>query len=215
MAKKARNISKRQQRIYRRRRIVAAIILVAVLAAFGGLIYGAVTGIRHLTEGKASPSASPTSSKSADGTASPSGKDNATKTTAGVPDCGADDITLTLTSDVTTVGVGGTVNFKATILHGGKTDCLIDAANDSRILTITTGNTTVWRSDSCPADSRQLLMTGSDKDIQSVVWNTNSTGDKCVADASRPHVEAGTYVATLSLKDNAAVKSDPLTITVR
>ncbi|MBW3087631.1 hypothetical protein KIH77_02595 [Bifidobacterium sp. 82T24] len=213
MAKKARNISRRQQQIYRRRRIVAAILLVAVLAVFGGLIYGAVSGIRHLAGSTSSASAS--SSQTASGTVSPSDGKTDTKTTAGVPDCGGSDVTLTLTSDVTTVGVGGTVNFKATILHGGKTDCLINAANDSRVLTITSGNETIWRSDSCPADSRQLLMTGSDKDIQSVVWNTNRTGKKCAEDGSLPHVDAGTYVAMLSLKDNAAVKSDPLTITVQ
>ncbi|NEG95214.1 hypothetical protein GFD17_00250 [Bifidobacterium sp. SMB2] len=215
-----RRISKQQQRIYRRRRIVAVIVLIAVLAVFGGLVYGVVKGVQALTGGEQSQSQTAKSSKSSKDTKSSSAEASSDstkkpKTTAGVPDCDDSNITLNLSADYTTVGVGGAVNFKTSILHSGGKACLIDASNASRILTITSGNETVWRSDSCDVDSRMLLMDGNDKDIQTVTWNTNRTGSTCQDDASRPHVEAGTYVAVLSLRDNKAVKSDPLTITVQ
>ncbi|PJM73920.1 hypothetical protein CS006_01820 [Bifidobacterium primatium] len=216
-----RRISKQQQRIYRRRRIVAVIVLIAVLAVFGGLVYGVVRGVQALVGGdeqsQSQTAKASKSSKSTKSSGAESSSDGTTKsrTTAGVPDCDDSNITLNLSADYTTVGVGGTVNFKTSILHSGNTSCLIDASNASRVLAITSGNETVWRSDSCDVDSRMLLMDGNDKDIQTVTWNTNRTGSTCQDDASRPHVEAGTYVAVLSLRDNKAVKSDPLTITVQ
>ena len=236
--KPVRKISKKQQRIYRRRRIVAVIVLLAVIAALCGLVYGVVRGVQAVSgslsssssqsasatasasNGKSSASASqsakPSESASASKSATPSASESSTKAkNPGIPNCTASDVSLDLTADTTTVAQGGKVTFKVVIKHDSKRDCVIDASNASRILTITSGDNTVWRSDSCPVDSRQLLMTGSDKDTQTIAWNTTSTGSECQAENARAKVDPGTYVATLSVRDHEKIKSSPVTITVQ
>ncbi|OZG57169.1 hypothetical protein BTIS_1576 [Bifidobacterium tissieri] len=236
--KPVRKISKKQQRIYRRRRIVAVIVLLAVIAALCGLVYGVVRGVQAVSgslssssssqsasatasasNGKSSASASQSAKPSESATsksATPSASESSTKAkNPGIPNCTASDVSLDLTADTTTVAQGGKVTFKVVIKHDSKRDCVIDASNASRILTITSGDNTVWRSDSCPVDSRQLLMTGSDKDTQTIAWNTTSTGSECQAENARAKVDPGTYVATLSVRDHEKIKSSPVTITVQ
>ncbi|KFI69456.1 hypothetical protein [Bifidobacterium magnum] len=139
------------------------------------------------------------------------------KATSKVPMCGKDDIDLTLTPNTTTVGVGGSVTFTAKITYVGNSaeGCFVDGEDDNRVLTITSGNNTVWRSDACPSTYRPLLVYKGGDDEQKIVWNTNASGDECVADADLPHVQAGTYVAKLVLKDDDTVVSDPVSITVQ
>lgn len=127
--------------------------------------------------------------------------------TSGVKDCGANDVALELAAKSATVGVGGSMQFTATIMHKGSTNCLIDASETSRVLTITSGNDTIWRSDVCPVDSRMLLMAQGDKDIQTLTWNTNRSGETCVADADLPKVDRGTYIAKLSLRGDTKISS--------
>ena len=237
--KPVRKISKKQQQIYRRRRIVAVIVLLAVIAALCGLVYGVVRGVQAVSgslsssasssqsasastsapstsTAAASQSAKPSDSASASKSATPSASESSTKAkNSGIPNCTASDVSLDLTADTTTVAQGGKVTFKVVIKHDSKRDCVIDASNASRILTITSGDNTVWRSDSCPVDSRQLLMTGSDKDTQTIAWNTTSTGSECQAENARAKVDPGTYVATLSVRDHEKIKSSPVTITVQ
>lgn len=213
-----RTINKNMQRIYRRRRIAAVLILILALAVVAGVGYGIGDGVRHLSGAgqtqSSAESASADHSKKGDSSASSKSK-QANKTTAGVPDCTADDVELRLSTDTSTTYVGGSITFKVTIAHNGSTNCLIDAANDSRVLTITSGKETIWRSDSCPADSRLLLMTDKDEDSQTITWNTNRSGSKCADDDSLPRVNAGTYVGRLSLKDHDQVQSDPLSVVVQ
>ena len=56
-----------------------------------------------------------------------------------------------------------------------------------------------------------------DKDVQKVTWNTNANATlaKCTDESGWAKVNAGTYVAQLSLKDHPKVKSDPVTFTVQ
>lgn len=139
------------------------------------------------------------------------------KQTSNVPGCSKDDIQLTLTPDTTTVGVGGTVTFTAKITYTGSSaeGCFVDGEDDNRVLSITSGNDTIWRSDACESTYRPLLMYAGATDEQQITWNTNATGDSCVADSDLPHVEAGTYVAKLSLRNDETVQSAPVTIMVQ
>ncbi|MBT1165480.1 hypothetical protein [Bifidobacterium simiarum] len=242
---KSRNISKQQQAIYRRRRIVVAVLLVVALALCGGIVFGVVSAVRGLTGGSQSQSSqsssqsddrsktksgseTDTKDSAKDSASSDSASDSASDTasaddsasakpkkTAGIPDCTASDVDLSLTAQTAVIGVGGTVTFKAAIDHRGDQDCLIDSSTSGLVLTISSGDKQIWQSDSCPADSNLLLMHGNDKYIQSITWNANSSGSKCVADADLPKVSAGTYTATVSLRDAPKAESDQLSVTVQ
>lgn len=203
---KKRKISKKQQAIYRRRRIVVGVVLVLVVALIGFCVYSLARGfgainmaIHHNEVYAISRSATPTPKK-----------------TSGVKDCSAKNLTLELSSRSQSVPVGGSLDFTATIIHDGSGSCLVDASNDSRILTISSGHNVVYKSDVCPADARMLLMAKGDKDVQQMTWNANAnaTLTECTDEADWPKVEAGNYSAQLSLKDNPKVKSDPVAFSV-
>ena len=107
------------------------------------------------------------------------------------------------------------MEFTATIELVGNESCLIDGSTASRVLTITSGDDTVYKSDVCPVKSRMLLMASGDKDIQTIKWNTNRTSDECHNDADLPKVDRGTYVARLSMRDLPEVTSDEVPFQVQ
>ena len=183
-----RRISKKQQAIYRRRRIVAGTVLLLIIALIVFCVYAI----------------------SRDATPAP-------KKVSNVKDCSASDVTLQLSAASQSVPVGGSLDFTATIVHEGSGNCLVDGSDSGRVLTITSGQETIYKSDVCPADSRLLLMAKGDKDVQKVTWNTNANATlaKCTDESGWAKVNAGTYVAQLSLKDHPKVKSDPVTFTVQ
>jgi hypothetical protein len=200
-----RRISAQQRRIYRRRRIVAAVLAVVAIALCWGIGWLLVRGVSAVNYAIHKDDINAITRQ-----AVPSPKE-----VSGIKDCTANDVDLSLSAESAALSLGGSVKFTATIKHHGAASCLIDGSNASRVLTITSGNTTIWRSDSCPVDSRMLLMTGNDKDIQTIAWNANATGEQCQQDSALPNVERGTYVARLSLKDNDKVQSDPVSVVVQ
>lgn len=201
-----RRISKKQQAIYRRRRIVAGTVLLLIIALIVFCVYslgrgiGAVNTMIHHDEVYAI---------SRDATPAP-------KKVSNVKDCSASDVTLQLSAASQSVSVGGSLDFTATIVHEGSGNCLVDGSDSGRVLTITSGQQTVYTSALCATDSRMLLMAKGDKDIQQLKWNADSNAalTECTDEADWPRVNAGTYVAQLSLKDHPKVKSDPVTFTV-
>lgn len=201
-----RTISKKKQAMYRRRRIVVGVALVLVLALIVFCVYslgrgvGAInTAIHHDEVYAISRDTVPTPKK-----------------TSGVKDCSAKDLSLDLSSASQSVPVGGSLEFTAKIVHDGSDSCLVDGSDAGRVLTITSGQQTVYTSALCATDSRMLLMSKGDKDIQQLKWNADSNAalTECTDEADWPRVNAGTYVAQLSLKDHPKVKSDPVTFTV-
>ncbi|QOL35333.1 hypothetical protein [Bifidobacterium lemurum] len=139
------------------------------------------------------------------------------KQSSGTKDCTAQNVSLQLTAQSQTVAVGGALEFSASIVHEGSGSCLIDGSDSSRVLTITSGEETIWRSDVCAADPRMLLMAKGDKDIQTITWNTNAnaTLTECTDEADWSTVNPGTYVARLSLKDVPDATSDQVVFTVQ
>lgn len=202
--RRKRKLSEKQRRIYRRRRIVVGVVLVLVLALAGFCVYSIGRGafaVGALVAGhdvgiarKAVPDPTPST---------------------GVRDCVEDSISLELSTTAQTVPVGGSIDFAAGIVYSGTISCLIDGSDANRVLTIASGDDQVWRSDSCPVESRMLMMAQGDKDIQTMRWNTNRSGSKCVDDADLPKVGAGTYVAQLSLKDHPEVVSQQVPFVVQ
>lgn len=195
--------SKKQQTIYRRRRIVVGIAALLTLSLTLFCVYSIGRGIGAV-------SALITHESVA------LDRENVSEPLAVKPtaDCDANSVSLSLSAASQSVGVGGSLDFTATIVHEGDASCLVNGADDNRVLTITSGNETIWRSDVCPAVSRPLLMAKGDKDSQTITWNANRTGSECVDDSELPRVDRGTYVAQLSLKDAPKAKSDSVTITV-
>lgn len=199
-----------QRRMYRRRRVVAIVVLIALLAAAVGVVWGVGKGIGALYYwfnradiNAISRSAVPTAKK-----------------TSGVPNCSSSDVRLELTAATSTASVGGSLDFTAAITYTGAGQCLLNGSDSSRVLTITSGDQTVWRSDVCPATSRMLLMSKSqdmNRDESKITWglNSNASDSTCRKSSELPKVKAGTYVAQLSLKDDANAKSDPVVITVQ
>lgn len=202
--RKRRAISKRQRRVFLVRRIVALVALAAFLGTVVGLLWGIAQGVEGINRWLHRDDINAISRQAA-----PSPRE-----VSGVSDCTAGDISLQLKASPSTVSVGGSVQFTATIAHSGSDNCLVDASNDSRILTITSGSQTIWKSNVCTASSRMLLLSGSDSDVQNITWNTNATGASCQSDSSLLNVNAGTYRAQLSMKGNADIKSDAVTVTV-
>lgn len=193
--------------MYRRRRIVALILLVLVLALLTLIGYGAVKAVQAIDYqihkgdiNAVSRAAAPDPAKS-----------------SGVEDCGKGDVSLTLENTAGVVASGGTIDFTATIAYDrkGATSCLIDASDASRVLVITSGDQTVWESDACAADPRQLLLAQGDKDTQTITWNTVNSGTACASEGSHPYAGAGTYQAQLTLKGVEGVTSQKVVFQVQ
>ncbi|NMM93781.1 hypothetical protein G1C95_0966 [Bifidobacterium sp. DSM 109957] len=204
-----RKLSKRQRAIYRRRRIVVGVALVVSLALVVFCVYSLSRGfaaigtvIRHDEVYAISRDSVP--------------EPNSVKK-SGITDCSAKDLTLQLTAASQSVGVGGTMQFTAGMVYEGSGSCLVDGSDSNRVLTITSGNETIYRSDVCEVDARMLLMAKGDKDSQKIDWNTNAnaTLTECTDEDTWAKVNPGTYVAQLSLKDNPKVKSEQVVFTVQ
>lgn len=204
---KARKLTPQQKAMYRRRRIVALVGILAVFAVGLFCVYSLIRGAVFMRA----------SYVYRDATTLARSAEPSPKATSLVPDCGAGDLSMELSADPTTVAVGGSVTFTATMAYTGtsKEGCFVNGANDSRVLVITSGSQTIYRSDACEDTYRPLLLFSGATDKQTLTWNTNATSDSCVADADLPHVEAGTYVATLELAGDSGAKSSPVTITVQ
>ncbi len=205
--KRKQKVSKRQQAVYRRRRIVAGIVLLLVLALTVFCAYSIVRGagaigsaIERATVSHASLNRSSTPEP---------------ERTTGVVGCTAKNTKLELSAASAVVAVGGSLEWTETIVHEGDDSCLINDSDSSVVLTITSGDETVWRSDMCPVDGTQLLMANGDRKVRTVTWNANRTSSECADDASLPKVDRGTYVARLSLKSDSKAQSAPVTFEVQ
>lgn len=190
--------------MYRRRRIVVFTLLAVLLALAVFCVYSLVRGVGAVT-----------------GTGVGSSRVALERSTVPNPHpayavrkCTADDVTLSLGANTTTVESGGSVEFTATLTRDGGGSCLIETSGAGMVLTITSGDETVWRSDSCPVDTRWLLLAKGDRDESVTTWNTNRTGGECEADASLAKVDAGTYVASMAVKDHPKIKSGSVVVKV-
>lgn len=205
--KRKRKLSKRRRAVYRRRRIVVGIALVLAVALTVFCVYSLGRGMAAID----------TTIRHDDLMAVSRKPVPAPKQKSKVKDCTASNVKLSLQSDSQSAPVGGSMKFTATIAFVPKdsSSCLIDASDHSRVLTITSGGDTVWRSDACDVDSRKLLLAAGDTDTQTMTWNTNRSGQTCTEDSKLPKVDAGTYTAQLSMKDHPKIVSNKVTITVQ
>ncbi|WP_229132529.1 hypothetical protein [Bifidobacterium mizhiense] len=213
-----RRMSEKKRRMYRRRRIAAALLAVLFLLVCAGLVWGVGAGIRALRGGNGAQGTSTSvqqSSKTKSKDKDKQKKDSGKKRSSGAPDCGKEDLALELAAPDPSTGVGGSIDFTATIRHKGTGSCLVDGSDGGRVLIITSGEETIWRSDACPVGARTLLMATGDKDVQTITWNADSSQDSCLPDDQLPRVNAGSYQAKLVLKSNPRVVSQPVPVMVQ
>ena len=190
--------------MYRRRRAVALVVVLAAVSLVVFCVYSLGHGV---VDGMSLLRPTPIARESVP----------APKKTSGVNDCGASDVKLSLTAASQGVPVGGSLDFTASISYEGTSSCLLDLSDV--VLTVSSGDQTIYSSDSCPADpNRQLLAKTSDmnRTSQKMTWGASRTGDQCVEDQNKlPKVDRGTYTAQLSLKNAHKAVSDPVTIQVQ
>ena len=213
-----RRMSEKKRRMYRRRRIAAALLAVLFLLVCAGLFWGVGAGIRALRGGDGGQGASTsaqqttkTESKDKDKQKKDAGK----KRSSGAPDCDKGDLALELAAPDPSTGVGGSIDFTVTIRHKGTGSCLVDGSDGGRVLVITSGQDTVWRSDACPVGARTLLMATGDKDVQTITWHADRSQESCQPDQKLPRVKAGSYQAKLVLKADSNVVSQPVPVMVQ
>ena len=211
-------MSEKKRRMYRRRRIAAALLAVLFLLVCAGLVWGVGAGIRALRGGDGGQGASTsaqqttkTESKDKDKQEKDAGK----KRSSGAPDCDKGDLALELAAPDPSTGVGGSIDFTVTIRHKGTGSCLVDGSDGGRVLVITSGQDTVWRSDACPVGARTLLMATGDKDVQTITWHADRSQESCQPDQKLPRVKAGSYQAKLVLKADSNVVSQPVPVMVQ
>ena len=211
-----RRMSEKKRRMYRRRRIAAALLAVLFLLVCAGLVWGVGAGIRALRGGDGGQGAS-TSAQQTTKTNSKDKqkKDAGKKRSSGAPDCDKGDLALELAAPDPSTGVGGSIDFTVTIRHKGTGSCLVDGSDGGRVLVITSGQDTVWRSDACPVGARTLLMATGDKDVQTITWHADRSQESCQPDQKLPRVKAGSYQAKLVLKADSNVVSQPVPVMVQ
>lgn len=213
-------MSEKKRRMYRRRRIAAALLAVLFLLVCAGLVWGVGAGIRALRGGSGARGVSTSiqqtaKTESKDKQKKDQKKDAGKKRSSGAPDCDKGDLALELAAPDPSTGVGGSIDFTATIRHKGTGSCLVDGSDGGRVLVIASGEETIWRSDVCPVGARTLLMATGDKDVQTITWNADSSQDSCLPDEQLPRVNAGSYQAKLVLKADSHVVSQPVPVMVR
>lgn len=203
-----------------------AILALLLLLVCAGLVWGISAGIRTLhnnsVQGRGSATSQETSQsggKKADTRKKVKNPEKTGKATQsaqkGARKCGPSDVELELNAPDPTTGVGGSIDFTATIRYKGTSSCLIDASNNSRVLVVKSGDQEIWRSDSCPLDARPLLMAKGDKDVQTMTWKADATQDQCQPEENLPRVEAGSYTAQLVLKSDQKVTSQAVPVMVQ
>lgn len=215
-----RRMSEKKRRMYRRRRIAAALLAVLLLLVCAGLVWGVGAGIRALRGGDGGQGASTSAqrdvkTKSKDKQGKDQKKDAGKKPSSGAPDCDKGDLALELAAPDPTTGVGGSIDFTATVRHKGTGSCLVDGSDGGRVLVVTSGQDTVWRSDVCPVGARTLLMATGDKDVQTITWHADMSQDSCQPDQNLLRVKAGSYQAKLVLKADSRVVSQSVPIMVQ
>lgn len=213
-----RRMSEKKRRMYRRRRIAAALLVVLFLLVCAGLVWGVGAGIRVLRggdEGQGASTSAQQTTKTKSKDKDKQKKDAGKKRSSGAPDCDKGDLALELAAPDPSTGVGGSIDFTVTIRHKGTGSCLVDGSDGGRVLVITSGQDTVWRSDACPVGARTLLMATGDKDVQTITWHADRSQESCQPDQKLPRVKAGSYQAKLVLKADSNVVSQPVPVMVQ
>lgn len=156
--------TKQQQAMYRRRRIVFGIATVLVLSFIVFCLYSLTQGVVAVNREIHHADVYAISRKEVP---SPTQQQKSS-----VPDCDASNVALSLTPAASSFGVGGTMDFTASVKYNGsgKAGCLIDVSQAGMVLTIKSGKDVVWKSNVCPVDTDYRLIAKGDEVKQTITW---------------------------------------------
>jgi hypothetical protein len=187
--------------VYWRRRFVVLGVPVLVLALLVWLVAGrGSSGAQASSSGSTSSAHATTAAKSTKPSGSTKAHSSAgptpstTPTGAGVPDCPASALTLSVAPGAAAYAAGVSPAFTVTITNAGTQTCLVDAGDAHRAVVVSSGKDRVWASQDCakPATaSRVLLLPPGAKDSQRVVWNRARSAAGCPANPAA--AKAGSY----------------------
>lgn len=137
----------------------------------------------------------------------------------GVAECTSSDITLSIGMSNVSVALGGSAQFEVSATYTQSASCLLDASNSSMVITVTSGDDMIWRSNVCDDDEHWLLLAKGDVYRATRTWNTVRSYESCQVDDSgneiaeeSAHVNAGTYNATVTWD---GVTSDPVSFIIQ
>ena len=162
--------TKQQQAMYRRRRIVFGIATVLVLSFIVFCLYSLTQGVVAVNREIHHADVYAISRKEVP---SPTQQQKSS-----VPDCDASNVALSLTPAASSFGVGGTMDFTASVKYNGsgKAGCLIDVSQAGMVLTIKSGKDVVWKSNVCPVDTDYRLIAKGDEVKQTITWPGPTVG---------------------------------------
>ena len=165
--------TKQQQAMYRRRRIVFGIATVLVLSFIVFCLYSLTQGVVAVNREIHHADVYAISRKEVP---SPTQQQKSS-----VPDCDASNVALSLTPAASSFGVGGTMDFTASVKYNGsgKAGCLIDVSQAGMVLTIKSGKDVVWKSNVCPVDTDYRLIAKGDEVKQTITWPGVRSGSEC------------------------------------
>ena len=148
--------------MYRRRRIVFGIATVLVLSFIVFCLYSLTQGVVAVNREIHHADVYAISRKEVP---SPTQQQKSS-----VPDCDASNVALSLTPAASSFGVGGTMDFTASVKYNGsgKAGCLIDVSQAGMVLTIKSGKDVVWKSNVCPVDTDYRLIAKGDEVKQTI-----------------------------------------------
>lgn len=212
--------SRARARVFRRRRAVLAFAFLGVVAV-GLSLWTRVTLAQSGVSESPSPLPSSAASFSAPvsaeaSTSSASGSASASTSGDGIPSCESDALTVVAVTDKSTYSEGEFPVFTIQLTNSGDVECSVNVGTSQLSLTVTSGDTTIWRSADCAtgsADSDEywdyvkVVEPGETLESVGVTWD-RVFSDASSCDASAESVTAGGAAYWLSASVGEVTSSD-------
>lgn len=195
--------------VYWRRRL-AVLIMLAVLALVGFLLFRLLTGDGAQPDSSAGGTSGAAATTTAAGDATASGTPTATSGQT-APACDAAALQVTATADAGTYAAGVQPKLGLTIRNVGAAACSLDAGSAALELVVVSGSDRIWSSDDCQQDAKSnvtALEPGKEL-ASSVTWPRQRSAPGCPQDLPEP--KPGTYQLTGRVGD---ITSQPLAFTL-
>jgi hypothetical protein len=204
--------------VYWFRRVLVALL---VLALVGGLwwLFGSRGGddptpVAGTTTPTESASPTPTSSSPSPTASSPSPKPSkkASPTTTRAPDCRAQDMSVTVSTDAEVYPADVEPSFSLTVANESETTCRRDVGQQALELRVSSRGSRVWSSDDCSPDGGKDVVEfePGESVSQTVTWSRQTSQPGCPD--GEPFADPGQYEV---LARNLKLLSEPATFTLQ
>lgn len=174
-------------RVYWVRRLV--VLAVAII-----LVVGLIFLITKLIGGSADPEPQPT----------PAAEQQELQPAPDTP-CGPEDLALEMIAGPDSVAAGSEATFEVSVTNNGENACTVDVGDESRVMTITSGDDRIWSSKDCASadDASRLVLLRSGSDYtDNAVWDGARSDAECSEDLPAPL--PGTYQLQIEIAGTSA-----------